>query len=274
MQMQLYALPLFQIMRTRRRRIMIKDFINADKSAGVSTALGNALKDVGNTNAKAAATANDISREAQAWQGAFNAAMANNANQITQLMQANQAGYNAEQAAAANKLQEEYWKHSAEYNTNEAEKNRQWQEYMSSTAYQRAVEDLKKAGLNPILAAMNGGAFTGGGATATMGPIDAKQASIGNAMGTSASVGNYSGILENTSNQLALVGAIVDGMESLIHSASESGLTEAIDTMIDEANGILDDASNKLGMNKGYTQRNHPNSSRRTGSNGGRGGPK
>lgn len=51
----------------------------------------------------------------------------------------------------------------------EAKRNRSFQERMSSTSYQRAMKDMKAAGLNPILAGKMGGASTPGGSKANFG---------------------------------------------------------------------------------------------------------
>lgn len=55
------------------------------------------------------------------------------------------------------------------FNAEEAQKNRDFQQMMSNTAYQRAVADMQKAGLNPYLAYSQGGASSPAGSVAEVG---------------------------------------------------------------------------------------------------------
>lgn len=52
--------------------------------------------------------------------------------------------------------------------SNEARIQRDWEEKMSNTAYQRATDDMKKAGINPMVAFQQGGASTPSGASASI----------------------------------------------------------------------------------------------------------
>lgn len=90
------------------------------------------------------------------------------------------------------------------FNQYEADQSRRWQEAMASTSFQRAVGDLKAAGLNPMLAYQQGGAKVPSGATGT--------GSAGNA---------GSQIAMQNSNQAAINGAMAAAQVENVKSQTD-----------------------------------------------------
>lgn len=218
-------------------------------------ALGNVLADVGTHSANAAIQANKQSAASQAAQGAFNQASADNANLINQGSMQGQWGFNSAMMQNANEYNTQAWQQAAEwneamwekqaaFNAEQAQIQRDWSERMENTRYQRAISDMSKAGLNPILAVTGGGISTGAGSAtaasvggAQMSSASAQMASGGLLGANSASEGNYQGQMEFMGGMMGLLSATIAGISSAMQNAAPlgefgEGLLESIGTML------------------------------------------
>ncbi len=104
------------------------------------------------------------------------------------------------------------------------QRNFDFQERMSNTAYQRAMADLDKAGLNPLLVTNNGGASTPSGSSASMSTPDLSSA-IASGAKMSAEIRNLRNTAENIKADTALKGQQAQTEEVRRNNiAAETGL--------------------------------------------------
>lgn len=129
---------------------------------------------------------------------------ANNAAQLQNSLMSMQ--FNRQEAAT-----------NREFQSGQADINRQFVEGMSSSAYQRARKDMVSAGLNPALAAMQGGASTPGGTqpSSTSASVGIPQAIPSQARSAFADLGENAGKAVNAAVSMKTYEKMVDEMANL-----------------------------------------------------------
>lgn len=107
-----------------------------------------------------------------------------------------------------------------QFSASEAKKARDFEERMSSTAYQRAVSDMKLAGINPVLAYMQGGASTPSASGA--GSVSASSGSGSSSRGSSSP--------RSGSASLSSIASIIAGAISGSAQVTAAGISAAANT--------------------------------------------
>lgn len=214
--------------------------------SNISDVLNNSLNTVYNASAAGATMANNASAAAQAAQFGYNKQLMDLQNQQQERLMQAQMEFSTQSAERANAFQQSMWEKTAEYNAAQAKLQRDWDERMASTAYQRTMADMKAAGLNPILAYQQGASSFGSGASASVSSGGASQAATPGASAASGSVGNYGGQGFQVSDTLAIIGSVVGLISELATSAKVTNWLNTYENNVNSRNNDYNSAQEDL----------------------------
>lgn len=167
-------------------------------------------------------------------------------------------------AASANRQTQRNAQASMVFESLEAQKNREFQERMSGSAHQREVQDLIKAGLNPMLSVMGGsGASTPGGDSArgSQAPVQnelgagvssalaaANIAAQNKLLGAQANQANAGANLANASATIpATIGDVVNGIKKFLGDSTGTDTAGVLHGMRGGLTNVLESISNSAG---------------------------
>ena len=120
----------------------------------------------------------------------------------------------------------------------EAQKQRDFQERMSGTSYQRAVEDMRLSGINPMLAYQQGGASTPSGA----------QASIDDVMSPAVSSASHAARLKQELSNMRAQEQTTIAQKNALNASARQSQTQGHLNVANEANVVLNNRVTRLGM--------------------------